>query len=492
MTVEAFNTEHTVTLTLASSGLELDVWDEYVITLDMLSPGASFTFALWYSRDRATAWEVLRRSVKVGDSVVLSIDGAPQLNGRIDTIETDADGHGARMMTVTGRDLAGVALDFDADPTINVVGLRLEDALRRVFASVNVPFRMTTADAAREVTSKRSGRRGGTATAARLTALDAIASSPPAVASPPTQPSIVALGIASPLGRLVGIRVDPISLTPIEDLTAAGRAAQRSAAAEASRIRARLRAARNKSVIVDEAHPKPGERVWHFAEAIVCRLGMRLWVAPDAANGVTVVADRPDDSQEPTFAFNRVLTDGVNTSPSNNVLKGKESISIRGVPTSVSVYTNTSRGDTTAGRSRAIVQNTRLADDVVTRGFVLRPTPLQPRYIRSERSRVPQRSEQEGERIITDAMASFRTYTATVRGHGQRVDGVDRLFAINTTARVVDSVMSDPDGNALDEVMLMTRVEFRRARVAGTGGSGTQTSVTLVPLGAVDLTPTQT
>jgi prophage tail gpP-like protein len=492
VTVEAFNTEHTVALTLASSGVELDVWDEYVITLDMLSPGASFTFALWYSRDRATAWEVLRRSVKVGDSVVLSIDGAPQLNGRIDTIETDADGHGARMMTVTGRDLAGVALDFDADPTINVVGLRLEDALRRVFASVNVPFRMTTADAAREVTSKRSGRRGGAATAARLTALDAIASSPPAVASPPTQPSIVALGIASPLGRLVGIRVDPISLTPIEDLTAAGRAAQRSAAAEASRIRARLRAARNKSVIVDEAHPKPGERVWHFAEAIVCRLGMRLWVAPDAANGVTVVADRPDDSQEPTFAFNRVLTDGVNTSPSNNVLKGKESISIRGVPTSVSVYTNTSRGDTTAGRSRAIVQNTRLADDVVTRGFVLRPTPLQPRYIRSERSRVPQRSEQEGERIITDAMASFRTYTATVRGHGQRVDGVDRLFAINTTARVVDSVCSDPDGNALDEVMLMTRVEFRRARVAGTGGSGTQTTVNLVPLGAIDLTPTQT
>lgn len=482
MTVEAFNTEHTVALTLASSGLELDVWDEYVITLDMLSPGASFTFALWYSRDRATAWEVLRRSVKVGDSVVLSIDGAPQLNGRIDTIETDADGHGARMMTVTGRDLAGVALDFDADPTINVVGLRLEDALRRVFASVNVPFRMTTADAAREVTTKRASR--------RTTAVEAAVTSPPVLIPPPTQPSIVALGIASPLGRLVGLRVDPISLARPEDEIAIYRA--REAARNAAQQRARVRAQRNKSVIVDEAHPKPGERVWHFAEAIVCRLGMRLWVAPDAANGVTVVADRPDDSQEPTFAFNRVLTDGVNTSPSNNVLKGKEYISIRGVPTSVSVYTNTSRGDTTAGRSRAIVQNTRLADDAVTRGFVLRPTPLQPRYIRSERSRVPQRSEQEGERIITDAMASFRTYTATVRGHGQRVDGVDRLFAINTTARVVDSVMSDPDGNALDEVMLMTRVEFRRARVAGTGGSGTQTSVTLVPLGAIDLTPTQT
>lgn len=486
MTVESYAADHAVALTLAASGVELDVWDEYVVTQDMLSPGASFTFALWYSRDRSATWDVLRRSVKVGDSVVLTIDGAPQLNGRIETVTTTAAGHGARVMTITGRDLAGVALDFDADPTINVVGLRLEDALRRVFASVNVPFRMTSADAAREVVTKRSGRRSG-ASAARITELEAIASSPPTLTVPPTYPSIIALGITTPIGRAVGLRVDPVSLTPIED--PAERRLRDGARAELARLRARQRAARNKSILVDEAHPRPAERVWQFAESVVARLGLLLWVAPDGANGLTVVADRPDDSPEPTFAFVRVLRDGVDTGE-GNVLSASETLSLRGVPTVVSVYTGAKRGDSPAGRARAIVQNARLGDEAVTRGMVLRPTPLQPRFIRSDRARTRERAEEEGGRVITDAMASFRTYTATVRGHGQRVDGEERLFAINTTARVVDSVMTDPTGDALDEVMLITRVEFRRSRVTGTGG-GTTTAVTLVPLGALDIAPAQ-
>lgn len=487
MTVESYTTDHEVKLTLASSGVGLDVWDEYAITLDMLTPGSPFTFALWYSRDRQTTWEVLRRSVKVGDSVVLSIDGAPQLNGRIETIRTPVDGHGSRTMVITGRDLAGPALDFDADPAINVVGQRLEDALRRVFASVNVPFRMTTADAAREVTTKKAASRGNGADAARLAELDAIASSPPTLIVPPTQPTITALGIGAPLGRAVGIRVDPINLTPIDP--AAGLRA--SAAAEAARIRARQRAARNKSVIVDEAHPRPGERVWQFAEALVARLGMRLWVCPAADGSLTVVADRPDDSTAPTFAFTRVLRDGTDTG-AGNVLASTEEINLRGVPTAVAVFAGSGRGDKVSARGRAIVENARLGDRAVTRGFVLRPTPLQPRFVRSDRARTRQRAEQEAQRIITDAMAGFRTYTATVRGHGQRVDGAARLFAINTTARVVDSTQTDPDGNPLDEVMLITRLEFRRKREQGvSAGAGTLTTATLVPIGAVDLTPTQ-
>lgn len=486
MTVENFNTDHEVKLILASSGVELDVWDEYVITQDMLSPGSPFTFALWYSRDRAATWEVLRRSVKVGDSVILTIDGAPQLNGRIEQVTTAAAGHGARTMTIAGRDLAGVALDFDADPTINVTGQRLEDALRRVFASVALPFRMTTADAAREVVSKRAGRNASSRDAARLAEFDAIASSP--IVSIPASPlqTLVGLGLASPLARTVGLRVDPINLTPIGQPGSA----QREAALEAARIRARQRTARNKSVLVDEAHPRPGERVWAFAEAIVARLGMRLWVSPDGSNGLTIVADRPDDSTDGVFAFTRVLRDGIDTGV-GNILAAEEGINFRGVPTVVTVFTDEGRGDKTSGKSRAVTQNERLADRAVTRGFVLRPTPLQPRFVRSDRARTRQRAAQESERILTDAMAQFRTYTATVRGHGQRVDGQDRLFAINTTARVVDSVMTDADGNPLDEVMLITKLEFRRKRDQG-GGGGTTTTATLVPLGAIDLTPTQT
>ena len=186
-----------------------------------------------------------------------------------------------------------------------------------------------------------------------------------------------------------------------------------------------------------------------------------------------------------------MLRDGADTG-AGNVLASTEEVNLRGVPTAVAVFAGSGRGDKVSSRGRAVVENARLADRAVTRGFVLRPTPLQPRFVRSDRARTRQRAEQEAQRIITDAMAGFRTYTATVRGHGQRVDGAARLFAINTTARVVDSAQTDPDGNPLDEVMLITRLEFRRKREQGVSASaGTLTTATLVPLGAVDLTPTQ-
>jgi len=43
-------------------------WDEYTITLDMLAPGSPFTFTIWHSAETRSAWQYLRRKVKVGDS----------------------------------------------------------------------------------------------------------------------------------------------------------------------------------------------------------------------------------------------------------------------------------------------------------------------------------------------------------------------------------------------------------------------------------------
>ena len=53
-------------------------------------------------------------------------------------------------MVISGRDLAGPALDWDADPTLTLTGIPLEQALQRVFAGVGLPVRITTADAARK------------------------------------------------------------------------------------------------------------------------------------------------------------------------------------------------------------------------------------------------------------------------------------------------------------------------------------------------------
>jgi len=71
---------------------------------------------------------VLRAKVKLLDRVMLTIDGAPQLNGRIETIATRISREGATM-EIGGRDLAGPALSWDADPTVRLKGLQLTAAL---------------------------------------------------------------------------------------------------------------------------------------------------------------------------------------------------------------------------------------------------------------------------------------------------------------------------------------------------------------------------
>ncbi len=451
-------TAHDVELTLGSTGAVLDVWDEYVITSDMLSAGAAYTFAMWRSETRRAAWDVLRREVKCMDSVVLKIDGAAQLNGRIETIETSAEGHGDARMILSGRDLAGPALDWDADPTMNISGLTLESALQRVFASVGLPVRITTADAAREVTTKR--RTGGA-----LTATEAAASSAPRASLSPEM--LRALREAAALPSLTSAPIVGRDITPLTP----------------RRTAARARARKIKDIIIPAAHPRPGERVWGFAESIVSRIGALLWVAPDAANGLTIVVDAPANDDPATYAFARRIVNGV-TEQGSNILALKESISTRETPTSVTVFAGSSRGDNLSERQRSEVENGSLTASAINRGFVVDEPPPQPRYMRSTRAKTVAAAAQEASRVIADANRSFRTVTLTVRGHGQRVNGVPTLYSANTVARVFDSVTTDADGNPLDEDMLITRVTFRRTRAAGT-----TTELTLVPRGAVTVTP---
>ena len=462
MTVANDPREHTVDLVLAASGLAPDVWDEYTITLDMLQAGNAFTFGMWSSETNGTTWDALRRGVKVLDSVVVGIDGAAQLNGRIEKIETGADGHGEARMVISGRDLAGPALDWDADPTLTLTGITLEDALRRVFAGVGLPVRITTADAARETTTRRSHGARGTAT-------EAAASSRPAAGLTPALRT--ALGEAAALPNAwdaEGIAArNTIALTPLTPRRTASRA----------------RAKAIKDIVIPEAHPKPGERVWAFAEAICARIGALMWTAPDAQTGMTIVVDTPNDTDPATFVFARRIVNGV-ADRRSNILAGVETIDARPAPTSVTVYTGSDRGDKVSVRQRAVATNAALTDARVTRGLVVADPPPQPRHMRSTRAKTLARAEQEGRRVILDAMRAFRTYRLTVRGHGQLVDGVRTLYAVNTMARVYDDLCTNADGQPLDEDMLITRVTFKRSRTAGT-----VTELSLVPSGALAMEP---
>lgn len=81
-------------------------------------------------------------------------------------------------------------------------------------------------------------------------------------------------------------------------------------------------------------------------------------------------------------------------------------------------------------------------------------------------------------------MAGFRRYKCSVQGFGQRVQGEDRLYAVNTIATVRDDLMVDADGRGMDERMLITEVEFTHSRK-----EGQTTNLTLVPLNSIVVTP---
>lgn len=96
------------TALVLSDGTEVDTWDRYTIALDMLQPGSPWTATMWRSDTRQTTWRVLRSKVKLLDRVMLTINGAPQLNGRIETFATRISRKSATM-EIGGRDLAGPA-----------------------------------------------------------------------------------------------------------------------------------------------------------------------------------------------------------------------------------------------------------------------------------------------------------------------------------------------------------------------------------------------
>ena len=145
------STTHTASLVL-SDGTEVDTWDAYTITLDMLQPGSPWTASMWRSSVRQTTWAVLRAKIKLFDKVTFVIDGAPQITGRIETFDTQADREGGARITISGRDMAGPALSWDADPTVRLKGLQLSAALEALFAPLGIPVVIgADADAARTV-----------------------------------------------------------------------------------------------------------------------------------------------------------------------------------------------------------------------------------------------------------------------------------------------------------------------------------------------------
>lgn len=130
--------QHDVTVILGTSGLRLDTWAEYQVRLSMLRPGSPWTFTLYRSDTAESTWQRLRRDLRFGEKVFVSIDGAGLLNGYIGQIKHVTHPNTGETLTIAGQDLAGPALRWHADPRVKLKGLTISDALARLFQPLGI------------------------------------------------------------------------------------------------------------------------------------------------------------------------------------------------------------------------------------------------------------------------------------------------------------------------------------------------------------------
>lgn len=143
---------HEVRLSLAD-GTPLVGWPEVDVTIDMLSPGSPWTVTLHYSPDIAQGlWSLVQRRCLLEESIRLDIDGACQLRGRIEQRRERISRKGATV-TLSGRDVAARAMDWDADPTVQLRGLSLQAALERLFQDVGLTPEILSGAGAQEIQS---------------------------------------------------------------------------------------------------------------------------------------------------------------------------------------------------------------------------------------------------------------------------------------------------------------------------------------------------
>jgi len=476
---------HEVTLTLKSTGTQLDNWDQYTITQDMFNVGSPWAFTLWRSGSTESAWRRMLNEVRLGDTVIVAIDGAPQVTGRIESRVIGVDKDSGAKLTISGRDLSGPALDWDADPRIRLTKQVLGDTLAALFTPLGIPVVIgANADAAREVqTRARRGARGANSDTSvasgrhhrkhRRKRVDL------SHARPGERVWQVAESIVRKLGYMLWVAPDAdgklavIVDTPNYDQETTYVFGRRIIEGEVTRDSGILESSLECSI--------------RDIPTVVYAFGRAQRGDQRAARHVTGVSRRSvfarplgDDTG---FWMRSGLPDllGRGDNPGTLEDMGPRFGSLP-APATSGEQNATSPSQPTAARSpiltRQAYQNESLQSEVGD-ALVISPLPPQPRFLYSKRARNPETAEQEAKRVIAEAMRKFREYKCTVRHHGQFVDGQLRLFAINTMALVYDRV------SELDrEEMLITRVTF-----SGSRNKGQLTQLTLGTKGMVVLTP---
>ncbi len=480
-------TPHRTELILRATRRVLPNFSRYSIKVDMLDVGNPWTFSLWYSKNVESAWAMIVREVKLGGQIIFSIDGAPQLNGRIETFSVNTTRKNGSTLVISGRDLAGPAVDWDAHPSIYLRNRPLDEVIQAILA----PYEITAvvgagADAEREVrTRARPGARGAHQTSqrsSRRNIVDLVHPRPNETGWQVIQSVLRRLGYMAWIAPSVNGELAIVVDTPNYN--------QRPLFTFKRRLRNGI-VTNDSNVLESDFHAQIRTiptQVYAYGRVQRGNRSASNVGTSSSTRGLINLGDLPSSilgniSQGVVPTGNSPLVN-FTTDQTRQVLNaitaplhGRNTRDARRQQNRTGRSTGASSNSQTTHESRI----TRLPfanNELLQYPFVERPLPPQPKHLHSPRARSAATGGQEAKRYIAHAMKDFRSVAIVVQGHGQTIDNQMRLYAPNVMARYIDDLLD------IDEDMLITSVEFN-----GDREGGQETKLTLGTKGAITLEP---
>lgn len=429
---------HQVEVVIGAERVRLTRWGEISITLDMLRPGSPWTLTLWRQGPGAS-WERVRAAAQIFARVLVTIDGAVQLDGVVERVR-DWGGREGAPLTIAGRDVLAAAIVSDVDPRLSLRSTTLSEAIERALAPLRLP--LVVGASAAEVRAVQAGARPGargTAAASSTPRGHRVDRFKPEVGEK-ILPFIQKLAkrhgymvFGGPAGDGMGLVID----RPDYTVAPRGELVRRWAAGSTWRTTGNLL----EGGVDLNAAEVPTE---------VTVFGSSRLTAPADVQHVV----RRENAHLSSYVGGAApLLRALGTEPGFDV-PFTVTEEVRRAPRPVEPFEN--------ARLRTA---TRVAADFTPR----------PRFVRDRRARTPQIAAQRARHLLAQAMADFAVFEGTVAGFSPDGRGPWTMNAMVT----VDDVVSGARGN-----WFIAAVTFKQSR-----GDGQTTALRLVPPGAIDLEP---
>ncbi len=415
-----------VQLSLIESGLVIDRWIEYSFESNLLTPSDGWTMTVAAARISPE----LRAGLIPGAGVRLSINGAVQATGYIDSIEVDASKDSGTEIKLEGRDRLAQAIDACADPTKSFKqGQTLEQMLIELFT----PFGFTKPD------------------------------------------HFVADAAASrdvKLGKLTG-----------EHLTHPSRGGGGRKRRRSSRSRRGGGPREVASWKLHQLRPHVREGVFEFASRVSDRFGLKIWLDP---TGEQMIVGRPDFDQDPYYDLVRL--ESPTEDARTNVISGSVKIDASDQPTVFLADGYSGGGEWGIGRIKAIAVNRAVkppgdplepVQKYIKAGAKVIETPAfdnpmpvprhRPVFLHDDESQTLEHLEFFLQRELALVQRKSLHANYVVEGHGQLTAEGFHMWTVDTTVDVED------EPARLKEILYVLGRTFMKSR-----GGGTTTRLELI------------